>query len=208
MQDSKFKSTVGAGLIALFTVLIVASLFSHGLFISYGASLFLPNWFAILIYILQAAAVIFMAFSRCSKASIYSKIGACIYAVLMLLLLCLTFAGNSFLLHAKILEYINLTLSTLGLLLLIWGLSKLWSPIKIVTSIIVIIFMVVNLISVKMYSLYENYAYDEITSLHFINDILSIIGLIALIVTLILTIVWMRKKKKIPSIKNNPIDLI
>lgn len=120
--------------------------------------------------------------------------------------------GESYLYFAGVSEYLNTFLFyTPGLLLLIWGLSKLWLPIKLVTTLMVAISIVEDMIWAKLVPMYQNmsdFTFEQTEPLQNTVDLLSHINIIVTIAALILTIVWFNLKTKIPSAQKHNIDLI
>lgn len=156
------------------------------------------TWWFILYLIIQAAIVIFVAFNRKSQASIFSKIGACLYSAVMLIYiinnLTIHFTGVHYL-HFAGVEYIYTFLFyTPGLLLFVWGLSKLWLPIKLVTTLMVAITIAGDMI------IWANY--------YHLSTIIIIINSMVTIAALILTIVWFNIKPISPSAQKHNINLV
>lgn len=197
MEIANYKKSIGWGLIILFSVFITNLLLSTTAnFVMSGSLYEILNWWYLLSQIIQAAAVIFIAYNRKSQASIISKIGACLYSVLMLIYifnrLSHIFTGESYLYFHGVSIYLNTFLFYApGLLLLVWGLFKLWLPIKLVTTLMVTIECVgYMLLSYHLYIL------------------LSVINIIVIIAALTLTIVWFNLKPKAQSVQKHNIDLI
>lgn len=172
----------------LFSVFIINNLFNAVLHFTWDSSIVvICNRWWLLSQIIQAAIVIFVAFNRKSQALVFSKIGACLYSTVMLIYIINNLTGTftgEFYLHFAGAEYLyTFLLFTPGLLLLVWGLPKLWLPIKLATTLMVAISNVGVIIP-----FFENY--------YRLSTILIIINIIVTITALILTIVWFNRKHK------------
>ena len=216
MEIANYKKSIGLGLIILFSVFIINSLVAAIPLMPDSALYTIRNWWFPLSQIIQACAVIFVAFNRKSQTSIFSKIGACLYSVLMLIYifnrLTYSIAGESYLYSPGVSEYLyTLLFYAPGLLLLIWGLPKLWLPIKIVSSLMVGISIAEDLVWAKLVPMYRNmsdFTFEQTAPLQNTVDLLSHINVIVIIAALVLTIVWLNLKTKTPSAQKHKIDLI
>lgn len=216
METANYKKSIGLGLIVLFSIFIINSIVAAIPVMSDSSFYKIRDWWFLLSQVIQATAVIFSAFNRKSQATISSKIGACLYSALMLIFifnrLSYNIIGESYLYFAGVSEYLNTFLFyTPGLLLLIWGLSKLWLPIKLVTTLMVAISIVEDMIWAKLVPMYQNmsdFTFEQTEPLQNTVDLLSHINIIVTIAALILTIVWFNLKTKIPSAQKHNIDLI
>lgn len=216
MEIANYKKSIGLGFIILFSVFVINSLVAAIPEMSDTSFYKIRDWWFLLSQIIQAAAVIFVAFNRKSQASIFSKIGACLYSTLMLIFifnrLSYNITGESYLYFSGVSEYLNTFLFyTPGLLLLLWGLSKLWLPIKLVTTLMVAISVVEDMIWAKLVPMYRNmsdFTFEQTEPLQYTVDLLSHINIIVIIAVLILTIVWFNLKTKAPSAQKLNIDLI
>lgn len=167
-------------------------------------------WF-IVSQAIQAITVLCIAFKSQSQSSAISKIGAILYTILMLIYisngLTCSISGNSCFYFPGISEYINtLVLFAPGLLLLIWGLPRLWLPIKLVTTLTIVIAVSANMIWAKLVSMYQNisgYCYDEIEHLQDIVDMLSSINIILTIALVVLTIIWLYLRNESQDLMRN-----
>lgn len=215
MKIAKYKQTIGWGLIVLFTVFFVNTSIGR---IPLEPDSALQNIRAcrfILSQIIQASAVIFIAFNRLSKSSVFCKVGACLYAILMLMYLSnnlvFNISGEFFLYLPGVSEYINSLLYSLGLLLLVWGLPKLWLPIKLVTTLSVVISIIEDFIWAKLRPMFQNmsdYSFEQTESLQNTIDILSTINSVVTLSLIVLSIVWICLREKAPSAKEHNIELI
>ena len=216
MEIANYKKSIGLGLIVLFGIFLINSLVAAIPIMSDSAFYKIRDLWFLLSQIMQAATVIFLAFNRKSQATIFSKIGAFLYSALMLIYifnrLSYIFTGESYLYFLDFSEYLNtLVFYTPGLLLLIWGLPQLWLPIKIVSTLMIAISIVEDMIWAKLVPMYLNmsdFTFEQIGSLQNIVDLLSHINIIVIIAALILTIVWLNLKTKAPSAQKHNIDLI
>lgn len=199
MEIENYKRPIGWGFIILFSVFIIETLFSAVLyFTSWDSSIVvICNRWWLLSEIIQAAIVIFVAFNRKSQALVFSKIGACLYSTVMLINIINNLTGTftgEFYLHFAGAEYLyTFLLYTPGLLLLVWGLPKLWLPVKLATTLLVAISSVG--IIIPIFGIYYGLS-------------LIIIDIIVTIAALILTIVWFNRKHKSPSAQQHSINLI
>lgn len=181
MEIENYKKTIGWGLIALFTVFFINVLVACIPVMHDSAFYKIRDWWFILSQIIQASAVILIAFSRNSQASLISKIGAILYSLLMLMYITNRIVffinGNAFLYFQGVSEYVNsLLLYSPGLLLLVWGLSKLWLPIKLVTTLSVIVSIIEDMIWARLVPMNQNmsdYSFEQTEPLQNIVDILS-----------------------------------
>lgn len=135
MEMEKYKQSIGWGFIALFSVFLINAIVSRIPLEPDTTLCTIRIWWYLLSQILQAVAVILIAFNPKSEASILSKIGAGIYTVLMLIYISnrfyYSFTGENLLIFPGISTFIYpLVLFAPGLLLLIWGLPKYWLPAK------------------------------------------------------------------------------
>lgn len=216
MEITNYKKSIGLGLIVLLCVFIINSLVAAIPVMSDSSFYKIRDWWFLLSQVIQATAVIFLAFNRKTQATIFSKIGACSYSALMLITifnrLTYNIIGESYLYFAGVSEYLNTFLFYApGLLLLIWGLSKLWLPIKLVTVLMVAISIVEDMIWAKLVPMYQNmsdFAFEQTEPLQNALDLLSHINILVLIAALILTIVWFNLKTKAPSAQKHYIDLL
>lgn len=211
MKIAKYKQTIGWGLIVLFTVFFVNTSIGR---ISLEPDSALQNiraWWFIISPIIQASAVLFIAFNRQSKSSISCKVGACLYAIYMLMCisnnLSFNISGEIFLYFPGVSEYINSLLYSLGLLLLVWGLPKLWLPIKLVTTLSVVISVIGDFIWAKLILMYQ-YSFEQTESLLNTIDILSTINSVVTLSLIVLSIVWICLREKAPSAQEYNIELI
>lgn len=216
MEITNYKKSIGLGLIVLLCVFIINSLVAAIPVMSDSTFYKIRDWWFLLSQVIQATAVIFLAFNRKSQATILSKIGACLYSALMLIYifnrLSYNFTGESYLYFPGISEYLNtLVFYTPGLLLLVWGLPKLWLPIKIVSTLMIAISIVEDMIWAKLVPMYQNmsdFTFEQTEPLQDTVDLLSHTNIIVIIAALILTIVWLNLKTKAPSAQKHNIDLI
>lgn len=122
------------------------------------------------------------------------------------------FTGESYLYFPGVSEYLNtLVFYTPGLLLLFWGLPKLWLPIKIVSTLMIAISIVEDMIWAKLVPMYQNmsdFTFEQAEPLQNTVDLLSHTNIIVIIAALILTIVWLNLKTKSSSAQKHNIDLI
>lgn len=216
MEIENYKKTIGWGLIALFTVFFINVLVACIPVMHDSAFYKIRDWWFILSQIIQASAVILIAFSRNSQASLISKIGAILYSLLMLMYITNRIVffinGNAFLYFQGVSEYVNsLLLYSPGLLLLVWGLSKLWLPIKLVTTLSVIVSIIEDMIWARLVPMYQNmsdYSFEQTEPLQNIVDILSHINSFITFALIVLTFVWMCLRSKVPSVQNRNIEII
>lgn len=216
MEIENYKKTIGRGLIALFTVFFINVLVACIPVMHDSAFYKIRDWWFILSQIIQASAVILIAFSRNSQASLISKIGAILYSLLMLMYITNRIVffinGNAFLYFQGVSEYVNsLLLYSPGLLLLVWGLSKLWLPIKLVTTLSVIVSIIEDMIWARLVPMNQNmsdYSFEQTEPLQNIVDILSHINSFITFALIVLTFVWMCLRSKVPSVQNRNIEII
>lgn len=216
MEIENYKKTIGWGLIALFTVFFINVLVACIPVMHDSAFYKIRDWWFILSQIIQASAVILIAFSRNSQASLISKIGAILYSLLMLMYITNRIVffinGNAFLYFQGVSEYVNsLLLYSPGLLLLVWGLSKLWLPIKLVTTLSVIVSIIEDMIWARLVPMNQNmsdYSFEQTEPLQNIVDILSHINSFITFALIVLTFVWMCLRSKVPSVQNRNIEII
>lgn len=216
MEIENYKKTIGWGLIALFTVFFINVLVACIPVMHDSAFYKIRDWWFILSQIIQASAVILIAFSRKSQASLISKIGAILYSLLMLMYITNRIVffinGNAFLYFQGVSEYVNsLLLYSPGLLLLVWGLSKLWLPIKLVTTLSVIVSIIEDMIWARLVPMNQNmsdYSFEQTEPLQNIVDILSHINSFITFALIVLTFVWMYLRSKVPSVQNRNIEII
>ena len=216
MEIENYKKTIGWGLIALFTVFFINVLVACIPVMHDSAFYKIRDWWFILSQIIQASAVILIAFSRNSQASLISKIGAILYSLLMLMYITNRMVffinGNAFLYFQGVSEYVNsLLLYSPGLLLLVWGLSKLWLPIKLVTTLSVIVSIIEDMIWARLVPMNQNmsdYSFEQTEPLQNIVDILSHINSFITFALIVLTFVWMCLRSKVPSVQNRNIEII
>ena len=216
MEIENYKKTIGWGLIALFTVFFINVLVACIPVMHDSAFYKIRDWWFILSQIIQASAVILIAFSRNSQASLISKIGAILYSLLMLMYITNRIVffinGNAFLYFQGVSEYVNsLLLYSPGLLLLVWGLSKLWLPIKLVTTLSVIVSIIEDMIWARLVPMNQNmsdYSFEQTEPLQNIVDILSHINSFITFTLIVLTFVWMCLRSKVPSVQNRNIEII
>lgn len=216
MEIENYKKTIGWGLIALFTVFFINVLVACIPVMHDSAFYKIRDWWFILSQIIQASAVILIAFSRKSQASLISKIGAILYSLLMLMYITNRIVffinGNAFLYFQGVSEYVNsLLLYSPGLLLLVWGLSKLWLPIKLVTTLSVIVSIIEDMIWARLVPMNQNmsdYSFEQTEPLQNIVDILSHINSFITFALIVLTFVWMCLRSKVPSVQNRNIEII
>lgn len=216
MEITTYKKTIGLGLIVLFTVFFINLLVARIPLMSDSIFYKIRDWWFLLSQIIQAFAVIFVAFSRQSQVSIVSKIGAILYSVLMIIYISNRLAYNindsTFLYFQGISEYINsLLLYTPGLLLLVWGLNELWLPIKIVTTLSVVVTTIGDMIWAKLVPMYQNisdYSYEQTDSLQNIVDILNSTNTIITLTLIVLSITWICLRSKVLLFQNHNIDII
>jgi hypothetical protein len=214
MEITNYKKTIGLGLIVLFTVFFIN--LSVACIPLMSDSIFYSDWWYLLSQIIQAFAVIFIAFNKQSQAAIFSKIGAVLYSVLMIIHIYNRLAYNindSTLLYIPgISEYINsLLLYSPGLLLLVWGLNKLWLPIKLVTTLSVVVSTIGDMIWAQLVPMYQNisdYSFEQTDSLQNIVDILNSTNTIITLTLIVLSIIWICLRSKVLSFQNHNIDII
>lgn len=216
MEITNYKKTIGLGLIVLFTVFFINLSVARIPLMSDSIFYKIRDWWFLLSQIIQASAVIFIAFNRQSQAAIVSKIGAVLYSVLMIIYISNRLAYNindSTLLYFQgISEYINtLLLYSSGLLLLVWGLNKLWLPIKLVTTLSVVASTIGDMIWAKLVPMYQNisdYSFEQTDSLQNIVDILNSTNTIITLTLIVLSIIWICLRSKVLSFQNHNIDII
>lgn len=216
MEITNYKKTIGLGLIVLFTVFFINLSVARIPLMSDSIFYKIRDWWFLLSQIIQASAVIFIAFNRQSQAAIVSKIGAVLYSVLMIIYISNRLAYNindSTLLYFQgISEYINtLLLYSPGLLLLVWGLNKLWLPIKLVTTLSVVASTIGDMIWAKLVPMYQNisdYSFEQTDSLQNIVDILNSTNTIITLTLIVLSIIWICLRSKVLSFQNHNIDII
>lgn len=216
MEIENYKKTIGWGLIALFTVFFINVLVARIPVMHDSAFYKIRDWWFILSHIIQASAVVLIAFSRKSQASLISKIGAILYSLLMLMYITNRIVffinGNALLYFQGVSEYVNsLLLYSPGLLLLVWGLSKLWLPIKLVTTLSVIVSIIEDMIWARLVPMNQNmsdYSFEQTEPLQNIVDILSHINSFITFALIVLTFVWMCLRSKVPSVQNRNIEII
>lgn len=211
MKNAKYKQTIGWGFIVLFTVFFVNTSIGRIPLEPDSALQNIRAWWSIISQIIQAAAVLFIAFNWQSKSSISCKVGACLYAIYMLMCisnnLAFNISGEFFLYFPGVSEYINSLLFSLGLLLLVWGLPKLWLPIKLVTTLSVVISVIGDFIWTKLIPMYQ-YSFEQTESLLNTIDILSTINSVVTLSLIVLSIVWICLREKAPSAQEYNIELI
>lgn len=197
MAATDLKKYVGIGFIALFSVFLINAIVAK-IPLEYDSSLWgIRAWWFIIGSIIQIVAVSYLGFYRKCQSSIISKIGSILYYILMLI--CLVdqilykLTRDSLTYIPGVSEYLySLVLYTPGLLLLVWG-SKLWLPSKITLSLIVA----------------SNVAGDMIWAIKTASlPFLSYFSTFMALVTLILTVVWISLKSKVPSVCSPQIDEI
>lgn len=217
MKIAKYKQTIGWGLIVLFTIFFVnLSIARIPLMPDTALREILFWWICYISPIIKASAVIFIAFNRLSNSSVFCKVGACLYAILMLMYISNRIAyninGENFIYFPGVSEYINsLLFFAPGLLLLMWGLPKLWLPIKLVTTLSVVISVIVDFIWAKLIPMYQNisdYSFEQMESLQNAVDILSTINSVVTLSLIVLSIVWICQREKAPSAQEHNIELI
>ena len=216
MEIENYKKTIGWGLIALFTVFFINVLVARIPVMHDSAFYKIRDWWFILSQIIQASTVILIAFSRKSQASLISKIGAILYSLLMLMYITNRIVffinGNAFLYFQGVSEYVNsLLLYSPGMLLLVWGLSKLWLPIKLVTTLSVIVSIIEDMIWARLVPMNQNmsdYSFEQTEPLQNIVDILSHINSFITFALIVLSFVWMCLRSKVPSVQNRNIEII
>lgn len=204
------------GLIVLFTVFFINLSVARIPLMSDSIFYKIRDWWFLLSQIIQAFAVTFVAFNRQSQAAIVSKIGAVLYSVLMIIYISNRLAYNindsTLLYFPGISEYINsLLLYSPGLLLLVWGLNKLWLPIKLVTTLSVVVSIIGDMIWAKLVPMYQNisdYSFEQTDSLQNIVDILNSTNTIITLTLIVLSIIWICLRSKVLSFQNHNIDII
>lgn len=207
MKIATDKKTIGCGLIVLFSIFLV-NVFIGSIPLMPDTALHkIRDWWFLVSKIIQAGAVLFIAFNGQSQSSIFCKVGACLYAILMLMLISnsLVFndSGKYFMYFPGVSEYINsLLFFAPGLLLLVWGLSKLWLPIKLVTTLSVVISVIRDIIWAKLIqmSMYQNYSFEQTESLYNFIGILFGINVVITVALVVLSIVWICLREKTPSV--------
>ncbi|MDE6145577.1 MAG: hypothetical protein K2F96_04805 [Muribaculaceae bacterium] len=205
MKIATDKKTIGCGLIVLFSILLVNVSIARIPLMPDTALQKIFDWWFLVSQIIQAGAVLFIAFNRQSQSSTFCKVGACLYAILMLMCISnrLVFidSGKYFIYFPGVSEYINsLLFFAPGLLLLVWGLSKLWLPIKLVTTLSVVISVIIDIICAKLIQMYQNYSFEQKESLYNFIDILSFINVVITVALVVLSIVWICLREKTPSV--------
>lgn len=216
MEITNYKKTIGLGLIVLFTVFFINLSVARIPLMSDSIFYKIRDWWFLLSQIIQASAVIFIAFNRQSQAAIVSKIGAVLYSVLMIIYISNRLAYNindsTLLYFPGISEYINsLLLYSPGLLLLVWGLNKLWLPIKLVTTLSVVVSTIGDMIWAKLVPMYQNisdYSFEQTDSLQNIVDILNSTNTIITLTLIVLSIIWICLRSKVLSFQHHNIDII
>lgn len=204
------------GLIVLFTVFFINLSVARIPLMSDSIFYKIRDWWFLLSQIIQAFAVIFVAFNKQSQAAIVSKIGAVLYSVLMIIYISNRLAyninGSTLLYIPGISEYINsLLLYSPGLLLLVWGLNKLWLPIKLVTTLTVVVSTIGDMIWAQLVPMYQNisdYSFEQTDSLQNIVDILNSTNTIITLTLIVLSIIWICLRSKVLSFQNHNIDII
>ena len=219
MNIANYKKTIGLGLVILFTLFLINVIFSR-IPINHDSVWYnVRLWWFTLSQFLQSTAVLFVAYNPKSQSSIISKIGAVIYSLLMLIYIsnriCFYINANIIFYYEGVSEYINsFLLFAPGILLFVWGLRKLWLPIKIATSISVVVSLIEDVIWTKLQPMYMNMnessyeQFEKIEPLQNAVNILSNIYAVTIIGLVILTIVWLSMKQKVPSIQTHNIDII
>lgn len=219
MAISNYKKTIGPGMLILFTLFLINVIFVR-IPITHDSVWFnVREWWFPLSLFLQFTVVLFVAYNPNSQSSIISKIGAVLYSLLMLIYIsdriCFYINGSNIVYYEGVTIYICLfLLYAPGVLLFVWGLCKLWLPIKIVTSILVAVHLIGNVILTKLVLMYKDMAdlsyeqSEKIEPLQNAVDILSNIHAIIIIALVILTIAWLSMKQKVPSVQTNNIDII
>lgn len=216
MEITNYKKTIGLGLIVLFTVFFINLSVARIPLMSDSIFYKIRDWWFLLSQIIQAFAVIFVAFNKQSQAAIVSKIGAVLYSVLMIIYISNRLAyninGSTLLYFPGISEYINsLLLYSPGLLLLVWGLNKLWLPIKLVTTLSVVVSTIGDMIWAQLVPMYQNisdYSFEQTDSLQNIVDILNSTNTIITLTLIVLSIIWICLRSKVLSFQNHNIDII
>lgn len=216
MEITNYKKTIGLGLIVLFTVFFINLSVARIPLMSDSIFYKIRDWWFLLSQIIQAFAVIFIAFNKQSQAAIFSKIGAVLYSVLMIIYISNRLAYNindsTLLYFPGISEYINsLLLYSPGLLLLVWGLNKLWLPIKLVTTLSVVVSTIGDMIWAQLVPMYQNisdYSFEQTDSLQNIVDILNSTNTIITLTLIVLSIIWTCLRSKVLSFQNHNIDII
>lgn len=216
MEITNYKKTIGLGLIVLFTVFFINLSVARIPLMSDSIFYKIRDWWFLLSQIIQAFAVIFVAFNKQSQAAIVSKIGAVLYSVLMIIYISNRLAyiinGSTLLYIPGISEYINsLLLYSPGLLLLVWGLNKLWLPIKLVTTLSVVVSTIGDMIWAQLVPMYQNisdYSFEQTDSLQNIVDILNSTNTIITLTLIVLSIIWTCLRSKVLSFQNHNIDII
>ncbi len=216
MEITNYKKTIGLGLIVLFTVFFINLSVARIPLMSDSIFYKIRDWWFLLSQIIQAFAVIFVAFNKQSQAAIVSKIGAVLYSVLMIIYISNRLAyninGSTLLYIPGISEYINsLLLYSPGLLLLVWGLNKLWLPIKLVTTLSVVVSTIGDMIWAQLVPMYQNisdYSFEQTDSLQNIVDILNSTNTIITLTLIVLSIIWICLRSKVLSFQNHNIDII
>ena len=204
------------GLIVLFTVFFINLSVARIPLMSDSIFYKIRDWWFLLSQIIQAFAVIFVAFNKQSQAAIVSKIGAVLYSVLMIIYISNRLAyninGSTLSYIPGISEYINsLLLYSPGLLLLVWGLNKLWLPIKLVTTLSVVVSTIGDMIWAQLVPMYQNisdYSFEQTDSLQNIVDILNSTNTIITLTLIVLSIIWICLRSKVLSFQNHNIDII
>ncbi len=199
-----YKKSIGIGLIILFTVCVINMTVGRIPLMADSISNKIRDIWFIVSQALQAITVLCIAFKSQSQASAISKIGAILYTILMLIYISngLTHSinGNSCFYFPGVSEYINmLVLYAPGLLFLVWGLPRLWLPIKLVTTLNVVVAVSAEMIWVKLVLMYQNISdknYDEMDHLQDILDILLSLNMVITIALLVLTIIWIYFRNK------------
>lgn len=216
MEITNYKKTIGLGLIVLFTVFFINLSVARIPLMSDSIFYKIRDWWFLLSQIIQAFAVIFVAYNKQSQAAIVSKIGAVLYSVLMIIYISNRLAyninGSTLLYIPGISEYINsLLLYSPGLLLLVWGLNKLWLPIKLVTTLSVVVSTIGDMIWAQLVPMYQNisdYSFEQTDSLQNIVDILNSTNTIITLTLIVLSIIWICLRSKVLSFQNHNIDII
>lgn len=206
-----YKKSIGIGLIALFTVFIINMAVARIPLMADSFSNKIRDIWFLVSQAIQAIAVLCIAFKSQSQSSAISKIGAILYTILMLIYisngLSYRINGNSCFYYPGVSEYINmLVLYAPGLLFLVWGLPRLWLPIKLVTTLTIVVAVSADMIWVQLVSMYQNISdnnYDEMEHLQDIVDMLSSINIILTIALVVLTIIWLYLRNESQDLMRN-----
>ena len=217
MEQGSYKKYLSIGFIVLFSTLLINTILSVIPFGHDSIIWKICGWWYVLSCIIQIAIVIYLCFYPPCKPSVVSKVGGCLYVLLLLI----SFVNQiSFNLTGYSLIYSSsgifdclkaLFLYTPGLLLFYWG-SKLWLPVKILMTVNVVIdlarIMILWTQIVPMYKNIKEYSIKQIELLQNGFNITGCIPFFLILASLILTIVWYNKKTMVQIYNNQTLETI